>query len=82
MRITQEHMGRIEEAMAEVECPKAFACYKSGFTHLGKIEGIGANGFLECLEEDSQDCQFSLPFGSPAYCLCPVRIYIATEFNK
>jgi hypothetical protein len=46
------------------------------------IRGIGASGFLECLVEDSQNCQFSLPFENPAACLCPVRIYIVREFAK
>lgn len=82
MEITQEHRSQLEEIISGLDCPKAFACYKSGFTRLGKVGGIEKNGFLECLEEDGQDCQFSLPFTKPASCLCPVRIYIATEFAR
>lgn len=80
MEITQEHRSRLEEIMSGVECPKDFACYKSGLADLGKVRGIGRTGFLECLETDCADCQFSLAFAVPADCLCPVRIYIATEF--
>jgi len=82
MELTREHHRQLEEVISGLDCPKAFACYKSGFTRLGKVSGIDKNGFLECLEEDSQDCQFSLPFGKPALCLCPVRIYIAAEFSR
>jgi hypothetical protein len=82
MEITQEHRIQIEEIITGVECPKGFVCYKSGFTRLGKVGGIKKDGFLDCLEENCQDCQFSLPFGTPAACLCPVRIYIATEFSR
>ena len=82
MEMTQEHRSQIEEIMSGMECPKAFACYKSGFTELGRIRGIEKGGFLECLEEHSADCQFSLPFGDSTSCLCPVRIYVATEFFK
>ena len=82
MKITQEHRSQLEEIISGIECPKGFVCYKSGFTRLGRIGGIEKDGFLECLEESCQDCQFSLPFGTPASCLCPVRIYIATEFSK
>jgi hypothetical protein len=82
MEITQEHRNRLEEVIRGVECPKGFVCYKSGFTRLGKVAGIKKDGFLECLEEDCQECQFSLPFGKPTACLCPVRIYIANEFAK
>ncbi|MBN1360532.1 MAG: hypothetical protein JW993_08070 [Sedimentisphaerales bacterium] len=80
MEITQEHRSRIEEIMSGIECPKAFACYTSGFSDVGQVRGIGKTGFLECLESDCVDCQFSLSFAVPAACLCPVRIYIATEF--
>jgi len=82
MEITQEHHRQLEEIISGIDCPKGFACYKSGFTDLGRVGGIGKKGFLECLEEDCQDCQFSLFFSEPASCLCPVRIYIATEFSR
>ncbi len=81
MKITQEHRSQMEEIISGIECPKGFICYRSGFTHLCKVGGIEKKGFLECLEENCQDCQFSLPFENPASCLCPVRIYIATEFS-
>ena len=82
MEITQEHASRLEELMRGLECPKEFICYKSGFTHLCKVRKDRGSGFLECLEEDSRNCQFSLPFDDPPACLCPVRIYLAAEFGK
>ena len=82
MEIAQEHKNRIDGIMSEVDCRKDFACYKSGFTKLGRIGDIKSRAFLECLEEDAHHCQFSLSFGQGAFCLCPVRIYIATELGK
>ena len=82
MELGAELQSQIEETMREIECPKAFECYKSGLTRLYSIQGIGANGFLECREEDSQNCQFSLPFEDPSACLCPVRICIASRFRE
>jgi len=82
MEITEAHRSEVEEIISGVDCPKAFACYRSGFTRVGRVSGIKKKGFLECLEENSEDCQFSLPFGKPALCLCPVRIYIAAEFSR
>ena len=76
MELSEEQKGQIEEAMREVECSKAFECYQSGLAHLGNTQGLGSSGFLECLVEDSQNCQFSLPCENPAACLCPIRIYI------
>jgi hypothetical protein len=82
VEITQEHASRLEELMTGLECPKEFLCYKSRFTHLCKVRKAGASGFLECLEPDSRNCQFSIPFDDPPACLCPVRIYLAAEFGK
>jgi len=82
MELGQEQKSQIEEAMREIECPKAFECYKSGLAYLTSIQGIGADGFLECLAEDSKNCQFSLPFEDPPACLCPVRICIASDFRE
>jgi len=81
MEITENQESRIQEIMREMDCPKAFECYRSRFKNLGKVRGIGTNGFLECLSEDSQNCQFSLFSGNEVCCLCPVRIHIATEFK-
>jgi len=82
VEITQEHADRLQELMAGLECPKEFICHKSGFTRLCKVRKAGASGFLECLEEDARTCQFSLPYGDPPACLCPVRAYVAAEFGK
>ncbi|MHC4616848.1 MAG: hypothetical protein ACYTEQ_03750 [Planctomycetota bacterium] len=82
MEITEEHRSRLEEVMTEIHCQKGFECYTSDFEKLGKIGGIKANGLLECLEQNSQDCPFSLSFGDTCSCLCPLRIYIATEFER
>ena len=82
MEITQIHRSQIEEIKSGMKCPRRFECYKSGFENLSKIRGIDKKEFLECLEENAQDCQFSLSFGNTVSCLCPLRIYIATEFHK
>jgi len=82
MRITQEHESHIEDTIREINCHKDFQCYKSGFERLGNIRDIKTDGLLECLEENSKDCQFSLSFGEETSCLCPLRSYIAVELHK
>ena len=82
MGMIQEHKNQIDQIMSEINCPRDFPCYKSDFEKLGKIRDVKAEGLLECLEEDSQDCQFSLSFGEEPSCLCPVRIHIANELCR
>ena len=44
----------LEEIMGEMECPKDFKCYESGFENLCRAKEIGVELFLECLEETPQ----------------------------
>lgn len=75
-------MKAIEEIIGEMKCPKYLKCYKLGFKNLCKAQDIGIDTFLECLEENPQDCKFSLSFGFGYFCKCPLRIYIIKELKK
>lgn len=73
---------RIKEIIGDMQCPKDFICYKSGFEKLCKADDVGRKNLLICLEEDPLDCKFSLPIGSTYYCQCPLRNYIARKLKK
>jgi hypothetical protein len=72
----------IEEIISHFKCPKDFQCYKSQFVVLCNAEDIGIESFLECLEEDPLECQFSMPYGHTHFCHCPLRIYICKKLKK
>lgn len=72
----------IEEILGQMQCPKDFECYKSGFEALCKARYVGGELFLECLEETPQRCKFSLFLGRSHLCQCPLRAYIAKKFKK
>ena len=82
MEITQEHRSEIEKVKSGIKCHKDFECYASSFENIGKIGGIHKKGFLECLEKNASECEFSLSLDHTSFCLCPLRIYIANEFQK
>jgi hypothetical protein len=82
MEITQEHKTQIEEIISGIECPKDFECYKSGFENLCKILIFGDGELVECLGKSKQQCNFSFSFGLGYFCKCPLRIYIAKNFNR
>ena len=81
MEITQEHKGHIEQIIGEMECPKNFKCYESGFDNLGNIKLIADGERVECLGENQLRCKFALFYGSLTLCQCPIRNYIAKNFN-
>jgi hypothetical protein len=62
-------------------CHRDFQCYKSDFTKLCNMVLIGDGDLIECLDRARQSCLSSLPFDSSFFCLCPLRAYIAREFN-
>ena len=78
----KDNERKIREIIDGLKCPKDFRCYKSGFEYLCKAEDIGQDTFLVCHEKDSAGCKFSVSFGKGHFCKCPLRIYIAKEFNK
>ena len=82
MEITQEHKTRIEEIFSVTDCPKDFKCYKSDFEDLSKIQIFREGELVKCLEDRAQVCQFSFHFGHEFFCKCPIRKYVAQNFNK
>lgn len=78
----EKHKKEIEKIIGGMKCPRDFKCYKSGFKDLGKAKDIGVEGYVECLEDNSAACVFSVPFGHTFLCKCPLRIYIAKELER
>lgn len=79
------HERQIEEIMEAMTCPRDFECCKSGFEKLCKATDIGKEGFvtcIRCLEENSEECWFSVSCGRSYFCQCPLRIYIVKNLNK
>ncbi|MBW2174042.1 MAG: hypothetical protein JRF64_05250 [Deltaproteobacteria bacterium] len=72
----------LQEIIGSITCSKDFKCYKSGFEVLCKARDVGLETFLECLEENPQECPFSKLLAAWYICKCPLRIYIAKELKK
>jgi len=76
-----KHKEAIEAIISQIQCPKGFRCYDSGFEHLGEVKDIGLESFLECLEERCQTCPLCLHFASAYLCQCRLRIYVARRLG-
>lgn len=73
----EENKKKINEIINKMKCSKNFSCTESGFENICKARNFGSDDYLECLEDDSFDCEFTLPFGNGNLCKCPARVAIA-----
>jgi hypothetical protein len=77
----EEILNKIEEVIGQMKCPKGFTCAENGYKSLCKARDIGLESYLECHEDNSGQCKFSVSFGSGYYCQCPLRVYIAKNMK-
>ncbi len=73
---------KIEEIIGKMKCPKNFKCAESDFENLCKAKDFGLDSYLECLEENPQQCKFVLRFGKGHFCNCPLRVYLGKKLKK
>jgi hypothetical protein len=71
----------IEKIIAGTSCAKDFKCYRSNLSQLCKAKDVGLESFLECLEHNPRNCEFSISYGDSYFCRCPVRVYIAKKLS-
>jgi len=67
---------QIYDLIKETPCKKNFICVESNFEQLGKIENIGLENYLQCLEKKPWRCGFSVSTGKNNFCTCPIRMLI------
>jgi uncharacterized protein (UPF0335 family) len=72
----------VTEIIGGLRCPKNYHCYKTQYKELCKAEFIENLKIMNCLEEDSQGCIFSLLYKDAYYCQCPLRNYIAEKIEQ
>ena len=73
---------KFDELRAQVACDKRCACVESALSNLCKGKYHAELDILECLEQTPSPCKFTRPFGCTVVCICPVRKFIAQNFDK
>jgi len=78
----QDHKKEIERIIGQMQCPKGFQCYRSGFETLCKAKTIEGE-FLQlvCLASKPLKCEF-LSVKKGFICECPLRFYLAKHLKK
>ena len=78
----QDLEEELKEIIDNLACPKNFKCYRSGLETLCKARDVGLETFIECLEENPNQCPFSMRLHGHDFCKCPLRVYIAKKLGK
>jgi hypothetical protein len=78
----ENHKDEIQKIIGQLDCPKSFVCYTSGFENLCKARDIGLENYLDCLQAEPEKCPFALSFGAGYFCHCPLRIYLAKKLKR
>jgi hypothetical protein len=73
---------QFEALRQQVACDKQFACIGAALSDL--CQGVYHRDLdiLECLEKGASPCKFAKPFGEALVCTCPLRKFIARNFEK
>jgi hypothetical protein len=82
IKVKKDIQKEIEEILDGLKCPRDFMCYKSGFEKLCKVEDIGLESFLICLNGLAEKCKFSVHFSDQYFCQCPLRKYICQKIKR
>jgi len=78
----QTVIQQIEKAMPGLKLLEDCKSYKPGFGFTCKAKDIGLDSYVECLEEDSHRCPFSMSYADAYYCTSPARVYVAKAVKK
>ena len=79
----EEHeRKKLEELKAHVNCFKNFTCVNSAIEDLCDAKYYPDIDLIECLENESQNCELAKPYAARFICACPLRKYIVKNFDK
>ncbi|UCD87471.1 MAG: hypothetical protein JSV01_06890 [Desulfobacterales bacterium] len=70
-------IGETEETMPAVKLLTECKRFKPGVGFTCKAKDIGLDAFVQCLEEDSFRCPFSVRYSHSYFCRSAARVYAA-----
>ena len=79
--MTPQDQEIFDELKARVKCVKNFVCVESALSALCAGKYYEDLDILECLQ-CAPNCGFVREFGSKRICTCPLRKFIAVNFER
>ena len=90
MELTAGQETDVQNIMADIDCPKSFSCYESGFEDLAPVKAFSGTDVIACLGQTRSDCPMSFEFGATTklhecplmLCECPLRKYVSLNLAR
>ncbi|MCK5024008.1 MAG: hypothetical protein KAR56_00145 [Thermoplasmata archaeon] len=73
----EEKLNNIKQILENAACSHSCKCYQVKPDEICKARATDLENLLECLEDDPEQCTFSMPFGGTYFCKCQTRIELA-----
>ena len=80
--INAEERRQLDELQTQVHCDKHFACINDALDNLCEGKYHPELNIMECLAKTDPTCHFARPFGCTLVCTCPLRKFIAKNFDQ
>ena len=83
MQLTSKQESDVQKIMAEMDCPKSFPCYESGFEDIAPVKVLAGSTLVQCFKANESYCPKSFSFGkNTMFCECALRRYMALELGR
>jgi hypothetical protein len=76
-----EKTKETKEIISHMNCNRCFRCLED-IDGLCLAEDINVEGYLECCEENSQSCGFSISFDRSFLCSCPLKFHLKKQTKR
>ena len=80
--MNEEELIKIKQASENSTCSHGCKCYKLKPDEICKARATDLENLLECIEDDPEQCTFSMAFGGTYFCKCQTRIELAKILDK
>jgi len=72
----------LDELKNSIHCQKNYRCIKEPVTNLFQAKYHALADMMECLDKCSENCEFSEKSNHLTMCNCPLRKFIAINFDE
>ena len=78
----KEKLIKIKQVLENSTCPHGCKCYRLKLEDICKARATDLENLLECIEDNPEQCTFSMAFGGTYFCKCQVRIELAKILSE